>query len=461
MSVADGDEQLPEWVKWFPNVIRRYLERNTTLRKVVSNTSWLMVERLVTLGIRFVVGVWVVRYLGPENYGIYSYAISFIALFQTLSVLGLEKIVIRALSREGTEDDAVIATVFWLRLAGGILAYSVVFGLVAAVEDDWITKLAVLIVGGRFLFDTAQVFDYWFQARIQSRYAVYARSAATILGAGAQVVCILLGLPVLAFLIVHLGQTAVTAVGLYVAIRSVSEFDLKWTFRPPQAKRFLADSWPLIVASFSTLVYMKIDQIMIRHMVGQEAVGVYAAAVKLSELWHFVPGALTASVYPEIVRLREEETEAKYRVQMQRLYDLVAGYAYAVALPITFIAPWLVQFLFGAGYGESGMILRVHVWALLFMSLGLARSKWIVAENMTQLAMVASVIGAVTNVGLNLVLIPSYAGLGAAIATLVSYSAYAYFAMLLHERARVAFRQMSRALVVPLRYSLRALRVLL
>ena len=200
---------------------------------------------------------------------------------------------------------------------------------------------------------------------------------------------------------------------------------------------------------------MWIDQVMIGAMVGHAAVGIYGAAVKISELWYFIPTAIAGSVFPKIVQVREaaraDTHAARYKDRMQTLYDGMVLLSYGVILLITFLAAPIIELLFGPEYAASAAILQVHIWALLFVSLGVARSKWLIAENLMVFSMVATVLGAVINVGLNVLLIPRYAGLGAAWATLLSYAVAAYLSCLLLKRLRPVFAQLTASLFIPLR----------
>lgn len=455
LSDEAGRQEATPRLDWLPSGIRDRLAGRPVLAKVLANVSWLTLERIFSMATSFVVTVWVIRYLGADRYGIYAYALSLMAMFRGISALGLEKIVIRQLAGEDGDDAGVLATAFWLRVAGAVLTYALIAGLVTVIEDDGLTRAAVLLVALRYVFDATEIFDYWFQAQVQSKYAVYVRSASRILGSGLQVLCILLGLSVLAFLGVVVVQAALTGLGLAAMFYFVGLGRLRWRPDLGLARRLLRQSWPLMVASISTLIYMKIDQVMLKQMVGNAAVGTYAATVKVSEIWYFLPGALAASAFPEIVRSREGEKPTVYHSRVQSLYDAMVWFAYAVCVPLTLLAGPITDLLFGADYAGSGAILRVHIWALVFMALGLARSKWLIAENMTRFVMLSSMFGALANVALNLVLIPAHSGLGAAWATLFSYALYAYVTPLAYRPARLAFRQMSRALAVPVRHLMR------
>lgn len=407
-----------------------------------------MLERLVNMTIRFFVGVWVVRYLGPENYGVYSYALSFTGVFVAFVTLGLDNIVVRNLSREGSEEGKILGTALLLRIGSAIVTMGVVAAIVLTVNDRWLTQLAVLIVSGHLIFKASDVFDLWFQSQIKSKYPVRIRIAAITLYCGGQVGFILLGLPVLAFVGLYVVQIALQAGGTYLIYRWVRGSERPdWRFDWWTAKSMLNDSWPLIFASLSIAVYMKIDQVMLGQMSGEEAVGIYATAVKLSEMWYFIPTAIAGSVFPKIVSSKENATRSVYRQRMQALYDLAALVGYTVIVPVSLLASPIVLILFGEAFADSAAILVVHIWAFLFVALGVVRSRWLVAENFTHFAMLAAILGAISNVGMNWFLIPGYEGVGAAWATLLSQVLSTYVSGLFYQPIRSAFAQMTRSVL--------------
>jgi O-antigen/teichoic acid export membrane protein len=189
---------------------------------------------------------------------------------------------------------------------------------------------------------------------------------------------------------------------------------------------------------------------MIRWLVGPEEVGVYAVAARLSEGWYFLPVAIVSSFFPRLIELRADER--KYHHRLQQLLDGLFSIALAVALGVTLFAVPLARVIFGPEYAGAGPILAVHIWTAVFIFMRAVISKWILIENLLVLSVVTQGCGAVLNVLLNLILIPSLGGVGAAVATLVSYAAASYFSLLFNSRSRVMFLMMSKAMLAPIRY---------
>jgi len=165
---------------------------------------------------------------------------------------------------------------------------------------------------------------------------------------------------------------------------------------------------------------------MLGQMVGDEAVGIYSAAVRISEVWYFIPMMIVASVFPAILEAKKR-SETQYYQRFQHLYDLMVWLSVAVALPMTFLSTPIVTLLFGESFSASGTVLAIHIWAAVFVFLGVASSKWFLAENRQMLNLQRTALGAVVNVVLNFLLIPDYGPVGAAVATVVSQATAAFF----------------------------------
>jgi O-antigen/teichoic acid export membrane protein len=154
-------------------------------------------------------------------------------------------------------------------------------------------------------------------------------------------------------------------------------------------------------------------------MLDSQAVGIYASAVKLSEAWYFVPIIISSSLFPAIIESKKISEELYYE-RLQKLYDFLVVIALAIVIPTTLLSDWVIDILYGQAYFGAGAVLSIHIWAGLFVFLGVARGKWILTENLQKYTFMYTSIGAVSNIILNLYLIPVLGINGAAFATLIS-----------------------------------------
>jgi len=372
------------------------------------------------------VGVYVARYLGPERFGLLSYAGSFVGLFTALATLGLDGIMVRELVKTPELRDEMLGTAFWLKAGGAILMWGAIAAAVPFTHNDTQTNILIVIIAFAVIFQAFNVIDFNYQAEVKSKYVVYAQLVSLVISSITKLVFVWLTAPLVWFACVFLIDAVVQAMGLLAAYRQNTGKIWNWKWRWQVAKELLRDSWPLILSGMVISIYMKIDQVMIKEMLGVEQVGLYAAAVRLSEAWYFIPMAITSSVFPAIINAKKQ-SEALYYQRLQKLYDLMVWLAVAIALPTTFLAPWVIKVLYGEAFLPAAGVLSIHIWAGVFVFLGVASSQYLIAENYTRISFYRTFIGAIVNVILNIILIPKYGINGASITTVVSYFIATFF----------------------------------
>jgi O-antigen/teichoic acid export membrane protein len=409
------------WTKYLPAFIREKFEGRHYLQNVVSNTGWQFADNILRMGIGLVVGVWFARYLGPQRFGIFSYAIAFVALFSPLASLGLDDIAVRNLVRNPADKEEILGTAFVLKLIGGAVSFFAATGTVFVLRPaDSLSHWLVGIIAAGAVFQAFAAIDFWFNSQVQAKYAVFARNGAFLICAAIKVVLIVSGAQLIAFAWVSLFEVIVGSAGLIVAYRSKGGRLRAWRSGLGMAETLLRDSWPLLFSMIAIIVYQRIDQVMLGEMVGSEEVGIYSVAVRLTEVWYFIPTAVYWSVLPSIVEARAQ-SDALFYDRLQKYYNLMALMAYAIAVPVMFFGGRLVTTLFGEVYARAGMMLSILIWANLFIFLEVARSSFFTAMNWNRIYFVTLLLGAVINIFLNLFLIPRYGGVGAATASLIAY----------------------------------------
>jgi PST family polysaccharide transporter len=418
---------------------------------VLGNLGWLVGERFVTLLTGFFVNVWFVRHLGPEQYGLYSYAVNFAALFGLIASLGLDVLIVREVARAPNVDGETLGTALVLRGIAASMSWVAAVAAVLALRSDGLSRSMVGVLSAGSLAVAAGVFDLWFQAHIAARGVVIARTVVVILAATVRCVLILANAPLLTFAALLFASNVATAAAAYWLYRRArapaSRLSVNWA----RARGLLREGWPLIISSVSVIVCLKVDQVMLVAMAGDRENGLYAVAVTLSEAWFFLPSALATTIFPLILRAHDGPDPALFESRMQLFYDGMAALGYGIAIPVALVAGPLIQFLYGTQYARSAHILSVHVVSFLFVGLGIARGRFLLAEDLTCFAMVNGVFAAILNVALNLLWIPKMGALGAAWSTLVSYAVANYFTGFLHPLVRRQAWLMTRSFFVPFR----------
>jgi O-antigen/teichoic acid export membrane protein len=418
------------------------------LRRVIGNTAWLFGEKVFQLGLGLFVGVWVARYLGPEGFGIVNYAIAYVGLVEPLAKLGMDNIVVRDLTRDPSHKNETLGTAFTLRLTASLINLCLLLSTIVLLKrDSPETQWAVALFGLGAVLSSLGVIEFWFQSQVEAKYVVWARNSAYIFINVVKVILIQLKAPILAFVAALVLEQALAYVGMVIVYHWRGDLMRVWKFSLDRARFLLKESWPLIISGIVIFVYMQIDQLMLGSMIGEEAVGIYSAAVKVSGMWYFVPISIVQSVFPSVVQAREISQEV-YSQRIQKVFNLMVLIGYGFAIPITFLSPYIINILYGQYYAASASMLTILVWSGTFASLGVAREAWLTTEGLMKFSAATAATGAVINMILNFLLIPKYGGNGAAIATIISQIFAVYISSAFFPETRPIFWRQTKALTL-------------
>jgi len=437
-----------------PSFLCRMADQQPNLVKIASNTWWLTFEHFLRLGMGILVSIALARYLGPEKFGFLSYAMSLASFFGAFAYMGLSGLVIRDLINHPEDKNAILGTTFALKSVGGITAFAILAIVSISGHTDPVEKWVILIIGLTLFFRPFETIDFWFYSQTSSKPVVLAKSISFFVTSMGKLLLVLLGATLVYFACFSLLEAALSSFFLILTYKFSGQAVGQWKVFISKAREVLAQSWILIISGILATVYLKIDQIMLRWMVGPHEVGLYSVAVTFSEIWYFIPAVIATSIYPTLIDLKNRDKQ-QYWQSLQKTMDILFLFAFIVALLLTLIGPKLILFLYGQPYLKTGYILMIHVWAGIFIFMRGLFSKWVLIENLLSFSLFTHGLGALTNIALNLLLIKWYAGYGAAFATLVSYAVASYFSLFFFARTRNFARIMTKSLLLPFSFILR------
>ncbi len=437
------------WTRFLPAAIRDKLDGSRSLQQIIGSTGWLFADNLLRMLLGFLVGVCVTRSLGPEQFGLFNYAIAVVTIFSPISLLGLDGIVVRNLVKDQTRRDEILGSAFVMMIVGGLLAVCLALTSVVILRPaDHQALLLVGIISTSLIFQAFLSIDFWFQSQVQSKYCALARIFALLLISGVKLFLVVYHAPLIAFVWAGVAEAAIGSLGLVLAYRIHVSRIRYWRATLPMAGELIRDSWPLMLTDLVIFVYLRGDKLILGALSGNEELGVYSVAVMLAEAFNFLPRAFATTIFPSIVELKEGPENIFFN-HLQRYYNLMAFLAYAVALPMTFLAGWLVPIIYGAPFARAGSMLTGLVWAGLFMNLSTALGHYLTAMNWTRLHFVVSLIGCVANISLNFLLIPRYGAMGAVAASIISYWLVAHALCFAYKPLHKTGIMMTRAILYP------------
>lgn len=366
-----------------------------TQSPVFSGAFWYLIEKLVRLAGAFLLGAWVAKYLGAENYGYLAYSVALVAMLSFLGSWGIESLIVRDLARGPERQREIISTYFFLRLLGGIIIPPCALAYVyLAHEHEYHLMVLVALCSGVVVFSSFDVMDCWLQSRHQARVTSIVRLVGFVFGAVLKIVLVQLGMGVEWFAVAALFEAAVIG-GIYffIMIReglcpSLSECSLK------NIKNMFLDGRVMALSGLAVIVYSKVDVLVVGGVLSAEVLGPYAIAASMCAAWNMVGSSIVQAWAPHLSVSTISGREAYIRSLRKMLFLGLAVVVVGCGV-LHLIIGYVFDFLLGDGYKSGVPIARVLLWGGVFVFFGVATSQIIVNERIYWVSLFRTVVGVV------------------------------------------------------------------
>jgi O-antigen/teichoic acid export membrane protein len=447
-------KQVPPAMKvsdWLPPFLARRLEGRATVRQALDNSAWLFADQVVRMAAGLLVGVWLARYLGPEQYGWLNYATAIFGTVGAFTSLGMNAVVVRELAKEPAAADAWMGAAFFLKSLGGVVGFLICLGAAALQPAAMAaTRPLIIIVALGLFFQGLDVYDVYFQATGAARVSAWVRIAACVLANLLKVGLILAHASLAVLAATATVELAFAAAGWLLAGGKTGRTPGGFRVDRGHVASLLRESWPLALSGLAIYVQAYADQLVIGLFLGGTQLGEYSAALRLVAVFGFLPMVLQTVASPEITRAKRDDAQL-YRRRLYDFYRLMFVVFVGTAVPMIAFGPWVITRLFGASYAGAAALVPWLAFRLFFTNLGVARSVFITNESLFRFALGTAVAGAVVNLLCNVWWVPLWGARGAILASFVSFGVTTFGLEVFQPAARANLRLMARAIFLPWR----------
>lgn len=405
--------------------IKQKLEGHNVFKKVAKNSSWIVFQNIFTMILGVVITGVIARYFGTEKYGIFNYILSITSLFSGIASIGIYHIATKDLTQRPEDEGKILGTSFTIRLIAAILLIIAAETTVCIMTNNDSTSMVIgILLSLMMLFSCSEVIDYYATANLKVKYLAVSKCISYIIFAVLKILIVVLKLDIRYYTATYLIEGIIYAIFLSISYKLIHKNigkTCKWSFDKDYAKKLLSNCWYFALSSIMVTIYMRIDQVMLGKMIEDKSqVGIYSAAVRIAEMWAFVPNSIISSFKPVIMKYKGVNNNKEYVKNLQRLYDISSLVSILFAIGITIFARLIIMILYGKAFLEASKILYILIWGIWFGILGNVHYVWLICENKGKYSLFYSATGSISNIIFNAILIPKYGMYGAAIATLIS-----------------------------------------
>lgn len=386
--------------------------------KVIKNAGWIIGCKIAQSALSLVINMISARFLGPSNYGLITYVASIVAFVLPIMQLGLSKTLVMDLIERPNEEGTVLGTAFAMNIVSALACLTAVYGYLRIVDSNEPTTILVgFIYSISLIFQATEIFNYWFQAKLLSKYISIASLIAYVVVACYKIYLLVNGKSVVWFALSNSIDFAIISVILFVVYQKKGNQRLSISFK--LGKEMLKRSKHYILSAMMVTIFQQTDRIMLKQILNETETGYYSAAITCVGVTAFIFQAIIDSFRPEILEAKKKKS-INYESDVSMLYCVITYLALIQCVVMTVCAKPIVLILYGSKYINSITPLQIAVWFSTFSYFGAVRNIWILAENKQRYLWIINLSGAILNVVLNAFLIPLFGASGAASASLVT-----------------------------------------
>lgn len=387
--------------------------------KYLKNTLWLFMTYGVRLFTGFFVGLWLARYLGPTEYGIYNYVISLTSIFITIATFGTTEIIVKKLLSDPAESNVNLKSGFDLRMLLSLILYIILGAYAYFFEKNSDVQMFIFISSTAIFFQPFEVVESFFRARVLARKSSISRMVQLCISAIGRILLIVYRAPLTWFYLLFVFDSIFYAMLMLWSYLKENPNFLNVRASSALTKEIFKESFPLMIIAVTTLMLARFDLVIIGKLLDQKEVGLYSAASKTIEIGTLFAVIVCLSLYPAILNSKKTDPAiyAKRMAMLNRL--LTAGGGGLTALVFAFAEP-ITLLLFGNEFVQSANILRILSFNILFVSFGQVSFRWYLSENLQTLMMYKTILAVVFNIVLNFLLIPRMGILGSAFGSILT-----------------------------------------
>lgn len=389
------------------------------VRKVAKNTSILFVSQSMSYILVFLYTFFSARYLGPENFGILSFAIAFASIFGIFTDLGLSTLTVRNVSRELKQSNKYLNNVGIFRIIISGAAFFLVILIVNTLNYPEITKNVVYLIYFYVIFNNLSNLIYSiFQAHKKIEYQAVGQIINNVGIFFGVLLSIYLNLNVLGFGVIYLISAII--VFFYITIIYINKFnkprpEFDWGFLKP----LILEAIPLSISLIFLSLVFRVDTVILSIFKGEIAVGYYSAAYRLLEALLIIPTVFNTSIYPFVSEYFISKAHS-----LCFIYKKSFEYLFIISIPIAvggfLLSDKVILLIYGAQYNTSITIFSILILVTPIIFLTYIYGFLYSAINKQDLFLKISGLCLLINVTLNLILIPKFSYIGAAVVTLLT-----------------------------------------
>lgn len=400
-------------------------------RKVAYNTGALIFGRVLNTAISLVIVALLTRYLGVAGYGQYTTVFAFVGIFSTFADFGFMLVLLRELGAGKMPEEKAVANVLSIRTIFALLVYALCFCLGWLMHYPLAVHLGIGVIAIAMFFNSVQgTIIAVLQAKLEAQKAVIGDIVGRVIIFALTYLLFLAHAQLVALLVAYaIGSAVDVAVKSYYANKLIP---LRFGYDAKYWRYLWGESWPIGLAGILSIIYFKVDSVMLSVMKTPSDIGIYGAPYKIFEVVLALSALYMGVVFPILSRYYAQKDSTGFENGMQKSFDFMTLLSLPIMAACLAIAPAIIHVVAGESFvvahtfsignvaATTPLVLQILCFTVPLSYLTNLFNNMIIGCGRQKVLLFPNLLFLIFNVGLNLILIPKYSYIGSAVATVLT-----------------------------------------
>lgn len=397
------------------------LHNHSGIKKYLSNSVWIIAEQALKILSGIFVGALVARHLGASQFGTLSYILAFTSIFSSIIRGGLESIIVREIAYRPEKTGEILASSFSIRTSLFIICEIILIIFISLSPSLKQIQSYLLVFSLSFAFHAFEVYEGYFQAKVQYRFISICKIIQLAFSIIFKIFAVYTSKDLFFFVTLYVFDQIILSLAIYIAFKLNKDKNISLQFDKEITIKLLKHGSPMLMASFATMVQARFDQILLNNMATSTELGNYSVALRLTEALCLIPMIIHSSLFPALANSKRTSSES-YENRLSNYYRLMMIAFLPFSVLQFFFGDKIIIFLYGNSFKHAELLFQLMSIRLFFAYCGIARSSFLILENLQAYSMVSTYVGTFANIVLNYFFIRKHGALGAIWSSIISYT---------------------------------------
>ena len=389
------------------------------VKTIFKNMSWLLISQVIASVCGFIWTILMARYLGVNKYGIYGFAVSFTGILSILFDFGIGMHIVRHIATDYDSASKYLGNAIPLKSIFSVVGFVVILLILIIMKVDELTLIVTLLFAiEQIIKKFVELMNATFQAFEEGKYQGIGNTILNLLLLLFIILSITTDLGLFGISISYILANIIALIYLYYVLnkhitKPNYEFDKEF------CKRVTLASIPFAATAILYSIYYSIDVVMLTHLVGNYATGIYNATYKLISVLTLFSSVYIAVIFPVMSKFFKND-DKMLLISFEKSIKYLMLIIIPIAASTVIYSSDIIYLFYGSKYEAASSVLNILIWTVCLLFISGACNTLLNASHKEVTVSKIYAVAAIFNIVLNFFMIPYFSYNGAAITTVLS-----------------------------------------